>query len=193
MNSLELRGRDRERARDEALRFDLKFQSLDAAEVETKMRAQLEEHAAKAATVLSLAETPEDVLMWSHHASSHTGICLGFERSVDLPFFAAALPVNYQARFPEFNFFRSTDSEKVGQALLTKSDRWKHESEWRIVRTDEPPQLKAFHPALLKTVTLGARVSDADRQDICSRVRGRCEVFQAQLDPSRFSLRLERV
>ena len=45
--------------------------------------------------ILSLCAKNDDILMWSHYASSHRGICLEFKAGDNDPFFAYALPVTY--------------------------------------------------------------------------------------------------
>ena len=50
------------------------------------------EEALNLAGALALSETDNHVLMWSHYADSHSGICLKFKASDSTPFFGEALP-----------------------------------------------------------------------------------------------------
>lgn len=48
------------------------------------------------AGVTCLSSTKENVVMWSHYADAHAGLCLGFETRND--FFGMAQPVSYSGR-----------------------------------------------------------------------------------------------
>ena len=54
--------------------------------------------------ILCLAAHCDDILMWSHYASGHTGVCLQFEYAPGREFFGLALPVSYADEFPDVTF-----------------------------------------------------------------------------------------
>lgn len=54
--------------------------------------------------ILCLSEKPDDILMFSHYAKHHTGICLKFEATDDTEFFGAAQQVNYRSEYPVVDF-----------------------------------------------------------------------------------------
>src|SRR5690606_30082346 len=49
---------------------------------------------------------PLNILMWSHYASNHEGMCLGFLNKV------VTTPVTYTTKFPKVDFNINTDLEK---------------------------------------------------------------------------------
>lgn len=117
------------------------------------------------AGMLSLTERPENLLMWGHYSSSHTGVCLEFAVSADEPFFGRAQPVVYLDKRPTFNP-KGTEEENVEAALLTKSPDWKYESEWRIIDQYHGKANCSFPSERLTGIVFGRRVCSADRQQI---------------------------
>jgi hypothetical protein len=77
--------------------------------------------------VLCLSELKDDILMWSHYADSHRGICLEFDGYFE--FFAKALKVDYPAIRPRINPIRQTKKQMMEIALKTKAETWKYEKE----------------------------------------------------------------
>jgi hypothetical protein len=67
--------------------------------------------------------------MWSHYADNHRGICLEF--GTDVRLFASALEVTYRSDYPKWAPNLVGDSG--ADILLTKSDDWKYEREFRII------------------------------------------------------------
>jgi hypothetical protein len=77
----------------------------------------------------ALADVP---LMWSHYAQSHRGLCLEFSTQNEL--FCGALPVVYRDTYPLFDLADSSEDAALA-VLLTKSDDWRYESEFRLIAT----------------------------------------------------------
>ena len=50
--------------------------------------------------VISFAEHPYSILMWSHYADHHKGICLQFHRTKNFPTFGHAVHVDYKEELP---------------------------------------------------------------------------------------------
>ena len=82
--------------------------------------------------LLCLSEVSNDPLLWSHYADAHRGICLVFDWQTE--FFGHAQEVCYQAIRPLINPVFQSNEEMLDHALLTKSDHWKYEKEWRLVQ-----------------------------------------------------------
>ncbi len=85
--------------------------------------------------VLSLSEINNNILMWSHYSESHTGFCIEFERtdSNELGNWEHCAPIIYDQTLPIYNPVDLEKKETVTQILLTKSDLWSYEKEWRII------------------------------------------------------------
>jgi hypothetical protein len=95
-----------------------------------------------------LTPVPDSTLMWSHYAENHRGICLEF--ALDNPVFGSAQEVSYRSSYPRWapHSLMSRDEPHV---LLTKSDDWQYEHEYRIIGLGEgiarPPEVE---PLILK-------------------------------------------
>lgn len=59
--------------------------------------------------IYCFTKSEDNILMWSHYANEHKGICLEFDHS-DPDLFTAA-KVNYCCDYPKVNYFTSTYDE----------------------------------------------------------------------------------
>lgn len=99
--------------------------------------------------IVSLSETPRNLLMWAHYASEHEGICIEYKKDLfeslpDKVFneFSYAerytpVKVNYDNIRPQVISESCDQSEKIKhyvyQQLTTKSDDWMYEKEHRCL------------------------------------------------------------
>jgi hypothetical protein len=111
--------------------------------------------------VCCFAGDPRDVLMWSHYAGSHTGVCLQFETSCDPPVFMRALPVAYVDQSPMINWLMGNFQREVGEAFTRKHIRWRYEAEHRIIQRDRAGCCVRFAPGALTGLIFGCK-ADAD-------------------------------
>lgn len=137
-------------------------------------------------SLCSLSARNDAVLMWSHYAANHTGICLRFKVRPD-NMFGQASPVRYQRRRPVINRIKMAtapvlDLSSYIDGLITKADFWAYEEEWRVLRT-KPAAAVPFKPRDLDGIILGARIT-ADavktlREWVAERPPLPLEFFQA--------------
>jgi hypothetical protein len=125
--------------------------------------------------VYCLSEVCDSPLMWSHYTASHTGICLEFDAHAD-PFKYAA-KVIYRRTYPAY------DITGTGyEPLITKSEVWAYEAEWRIVaeernsaqalgniKTDDG--FLTLPPGVLKSIIVGCRAGKESRELVAGLVR----------------------
>lgn len=141
--------------------------------------------------ILCLAEHWDNMLLWSHYAKQHAGICVGFRTNID--FFRIAFNVEYVPEFPVI--LRPQDDQEVifQKALLTKAECWKYESEWRIIKRPMSESermaiaqkysylsaddlrilsdhrgigLYSFDKVAIESVTLGSRITERHTRDV---------------------------
>jgi hypothetical protein len=159
------------------------------------MMARATNEAVNSAGVLSLSAKPGHILMWSHYANSHRGICIRFRASSNTPFFGRAQRVIYQTMRPVLNLIRDTPVNQSEKALLTKADFWDYEEEWRIIEHAAGPGVHKFPAGLLDGVILGARIYPENEKRIIEMINLRGEetrVLKAQSDPHAFRIRIPR-
>jgi hypothetical protein len=145
--------------------------------------------------VCSFAQSPSEVLMWSHYAKNHTGICLRFNTAHH--FFRASLPleVKYSQVRPGYNAINPGPPEHLVDLLLTKAIFWNYEKEWRLVETKDVGT-RPFPPQALDGIYFGCRTSTEHKEMVRRWVvaRGRpLELHQAVAEIDTFGLKFERV
>lgn len=143
--------------------------------------------------MLCVSATGTDILMWSHYADSHRGVCFVFDGSAET--FANAHPVNYSPRRPEVNPIKHTYEQMLDAALFTKSDHWSYEKEWRLVQYTRGRGVYVMPPATLVAVILGAKTSSEDRDCIRSWAAAspaQPQVLEASLSERSFEVLLDQ-
>jgi hypothetical protein len=143
--------------------------------------------------VLSFSEKGDNVLMWSHYAAKHTGLCVEFKHSGYMNF---ALQVGYTQEYPTLDYLRAVKDMKqplearyvIDRLYLTKAEDWKYEREWRLMALAAPihyvtsprvPRelvyggkgLHEFPTELTTRVILGCRMPDNDKEQVKGWVR----------------------
>jgi hypothetical protein len=118
-------------------------------------------------------EDAKNVLMWSHYANHHKGICLRFkvEENQDSSegkylFNLNSVPMQmYQVRYnrtkdyPEcVNFLDETHGEQVANFLITKLKCWCYEKEHRIILYDDATNIHKFDKKDLESIIFGCRI-----------------------------------
>lgn len=111
--------------------------------------------------VVCFSDDPRSLLMWSHYARNHTGVCYQYEPINDLDIFSRALQVEYTNIYPTFNPFTYKDDESI-KMLLTKYKDWKYEKERRIIAPGGAHKYLKFSPSSLSGIVIGARTSESD-------------------------------
>ena len=125
------------------------------------------------AGILSLSELPDHPLMWAHYADSHRGVCLEFEvvefvKSLDDPrgFFGPAQPIVYSDHRPVVFDPNAMEEENVKRVLLTKSEDWSYEKEFRIINHEIGKGEYSFSKELLTGIIFGYRTPEAVREQV---------------------------
>jgi hypothetical protein len=143
------------------------------------------------AGLYSLSAKNDHVLMWSHYADSHRGICLIFNASTE--YFGRAHKVTYQENRPIFNLIKDTHEEILNKILLVKADYWAYEEEYRIIGHKEGPGRHKFPPYLLEGVIFGAKTSNLDR-DLVLEWQSKRNIpitfYQATISKDKFKLNI---
>jgi hypothetical protein len=115
----------------------------------------------------------DNLLMWAHYADGHRGFCLEFDTQGEM--FQFARPVKYVAQVPRLKaadiFVDLPARDFVDAWLVTKSEHWAYEEEWRVIHT--APRTAYTYPwQSLKRVYLGAAMSEANAQIIALVLQG---------------------
>jgi hypothetical protein len=140
--------------------------------------------------IYCLSARPNDLLMWSHYADSHRGVCVRFDRCQD-PLLKNVMRVNYQTEYPVMRPLIDRGVATARRVFLTKSDHWGYEEEWRIVDMSRGPGIRRIVPSAISGIILGARISDSDREKVLTWIQERScfvEIIQARLGEFRYEV-----
>lgn len=107
--------------------------------------------------ILCLSQSPDNIVLWSHYASYHEGVCLKFDMSKDLDFFLTPLYVEYSVDYPKYNHLTSPQGHVI-QLIKTKYIDWSYEKELRIYKKKHGPV--DFNKEALVEVIFGLKTSD---------------------------------
>jgi len=115
----------------------------------------------------------DDILMWAHYADGHRGFCLEFDMSGEP--FSRAREVVYRADVPSINPLDVLEPgpkpDLVEAMMLTKSESWRYEAEWRVFHL-EAGKAYTYAPALLTAVYLGTSMPEGQRDVVAHLLLG---------------------
>lgn len=148
--------------------------------------------------ILCFSRNWDNLLLWSHYAASHTGVCLGFEVFEDGSTGNLDTDVLYQPSPLKISCPEDVDFDLANRMLRTKYESWSYEQEVRMfVGLEDPPDANGIHwisfdaHLVLKEVIVGARCSPADNQAIKAAVEsygGNVKCWWAAMRADAFSL-----
>lgn len=120
------------------------------------------------------SETRDNLLMWSHYADNHAGVCIGFRHhvlKVCLPVifygmgitFRGMNKVRYSEKFPTW---KTTFVGFDKYLYNTKPQCWEYEKEWRISALLGANKIITLPKRAFAQVIFGARSSKRDQDEI---------------------------
>ena len=133
------------------------------------------------------SETPENILMWSHYADDHKGVCIGFSirwliqslrlvKPGGILDFAGVkdqcvpLVVQYQNTLP---VWEAGLGNSIDDVFSAKAYCWAYEQEWRIFALNAANKKQNFMSPAFAEVILGARMSEQDETRLVRSVVNR--------------------
>ncbi len=116
--------------------------------------------------VLSLSANYENILMWSHYASSHNGLVFEFEPLHYDGYDCLYHPkkVDYDEKYELLSYLESDDGSELVKLMLTKHIDWKYENEYRCIDTGFQGE-KKFHKDELKSIFFGLNTTNKQIED----------------------------
>ena len=161
--------------------------------------------------VLSLTAAPKSLVMWAHHAESHTGICVGlhtksllafsdnFIRTTLMP--SDLMKVDYVDDYPIIDLLGPSYKPGTGPYIVVKSKSrsdWSYEDEYRLYIGGRPirKRLYVLPDSAISEVILGCNMSPHYRQEVKTVLRGKATkilLLQAKLKEYSFGLDFDEV
>lgn len=135
----------------------------------------------------------DSLLLWSHYAEDHKGICMEYDfHEVDWVR-TFIQPVNYQDTIHKIGVFEEyTTMQMIGASLIKSSD-WRYEQEWRVTsfrqESEFPDKVNIPDP---KAIYLGTRFS-SNEEDLIDQLltiakQKEIPVFQMKKHPNEYKL-----
>ena len=164
--------------------------------------------------IFSLTKTKRNLLMWSHYASEHKGIALGFDSNH--PFFRNNL---YEVLYTKERLSISavkgwiringyTQDEFPNNDITTflrKPTCWSYEKELRMVKflsesDNESNGIYLFRipPNAIKQLILGARMNKVVKEKLISKIQNNnklnhIKIYQASLNENKYGLKFSEI
>lgn len=148
--------------------------------------------------IVSLAENRKNILMWSHYADNHKGICIEFKRhknnKLGDPNYTQK--VIYTKRYPSLPpkslHLNADRTSSFSRVIYTKSKCWTYEQEWR---TFEENGGKAYTlPGKIKSITFGERSLPMDIEIVQKLILGTgIKLYKAELKQGEFGLKFSKL
>jgi hypothetical protein len=155
--------------------------------------------------IFALTEFRDNILMWSHYADSHKGLCIGFDTNKLRKYFLkysessicsiSPFKINYEENYPIIKFAPPYE-DYFTKLLTTKSMAWRYEQEWRFVLNGRTDLELSIPNDILSEVILGSRMSRGDRIEIIEYLRDReikPNLFDANISSNKFELDLNKI
>lgn len=146
---------------------------------------------------------PDTLLMWSHYADKHRGICLEFEittgkveyqipNSIFKIIIAGVFKMKYQKKLPIFNFF---EFEGAFELLTTKHRRWIYEQEYRLISLNYTGPV-GYLPEHLVGVYAGCNIGDnefIDLQTTIKNLKSSPVLYRTTIKKEDYGLDIEKI
>ena len=172
------------------------------------MHESLEKHIG----ILSVTESPNNLLMWAHYANSHQGFVIEFDSTH--PFFDQRKSeedelrhlskVIYSKKRPNLQLLQISS---MNEFLLVKSNEWFYEEEWRMLMAlsdankiieENLHDIYLFKVPfdVIRAVLIGARATPETHKNIEFAISSNPElahvrVFEMKIHEERFELKIE--
>lgn len=151
--------------------------------------------------ICSLSKINDSLLMWSHYANNHKGICVELNMSHVVKYLNGnhgmvvhnvGVEVQYKDIIEKPDYFKNRVGDYLNYQISTKTKDWEYEQEWRLYIIDPSPMYMSlpFKPKIGETydwkitrvypvlggecfeaIYLGAMISDEDKQKIVKLAR----------------------
>lgn len=151
--------------------------------------------------ICSLSKINDSLLMWSHYANNHRGVCIELNMSHvikclngnhGMVVHNVGVEVQYKDIIEKPDYFKNRVGDYLNYQISTKAKDWEYEQEWRLYIIDPSPmymslpfkpkrgetydwKITRVYPVLggecFEAIYLGAMISDEDKQKIVKLAR----------------------
>jgi len=166
---------------------DKEIQSLILRELQEKVNS---------VGLLCLTERNDCILMWSHYAASHSGICFEFSNTGSDILIGQSQRVTYLQFYKKAHAIHDNMEAQVDRILRSKAKCWAYEAEWRKIDHQAGHGLKEFDPQILTGVIFGCKIAEANEKRIMKWLSERespMNAYKARQSADGFHIEIERI
>lgn len=166
----------------------------DTSDIESKWKSLKE--ATQRAGIYSLAKSkkdyPDNLSMWSTYADSNRGFCIGYDidKLIDREkylFNVSKVDVEYTTQKPMIELEDVHSHKLYTKMLATKRIDFEKECEIRLIYNTAG--VKTYHPSALKSVYLGARIQQKDKELLLAALEGKdVSIYQMMASDEDYAL-----
>lgn len=142
------------------------------------------------------AERPDSILMWSHYANFHRGICVEYDLAGDANLRETIQPVQYLEEQYDVTHlgsphYRPEDiSSAIYIAALTKAKEWEYENEWRIINNIGKSLQPMPKPTAIYLGTCFDKNDETEKDKFLATAAG-IKMFRMKMHHSKFTIEPE--
>lgn len=125
----------------------------------------------------SANENIGNILMWSHYANKHKGVCLEFDNNFEKKFInlddddeLSEGKVNYHFE-GKMNYLAENKKDGHTWVFVNKAKEWEYEQEYRFMILNKE-DIQTFNPLFLRKIYFGVNVTNEERIafiEVCER------------------------
>ena len=137
--------------------------------------------------VCCFSEIWDSILMWSHYADHHQGICLGYDETDFMKKHSGILnKVRYSTHYPDVTLGEITrdPNKMLEKYLLTKHVDWRYEKEWRLIIIEDACRKRVTSPFPIKEIIVGVKTDSEIKKVLCDCADSSISLFEAIHEPT---------
>ncbi|MBO6118694.1 MAG: DUF2971 domain-containing protein [Bacteroidales bacterium] len=131
--------------------------------------------------VLSVTENANNDYLWKTYANNHSGVCVGFDTNVLRQFIIGGAPITYYKELPTIDFMNDCNTTKIQKQIWSKSDKFKEEQEYRLIKIWPPDnhvitqtdRCITFPNEAVLEIILGKNMKEENKQEVRNIVKNK--------------------
>lgn len=153
--------------------------------------------------ICCFSSTNNSIPMWAHYSDNHKGFVIEYDyEKLNAECASRRIDENYQyiqevIYAPTMPQLDSNDEKYISKLLLTKSNQWEYENEWRII-SSKPSYEDFLYSSVIKAVYLGVMASDKNIQDMKDAIKeneygNQINIFKARQSKKSFKFEFNKI
>ncbi|EHK2354846.1 DUF2971 domain-containing protein [Clostridium perfringens] len=146
--------------------------------------------------IVCLSEEKDNILMWSHYAKNHQGICIEYDYN-DISNYTEVYPVVYMEENIDLSkSIINIDPYGIHKKIMIKFALWEYEKEWRIIfnNNDSKTNGGLISFPKIKAIYLGCKINKDDKEKIIKLTKEKkIDLYQMKMEKNKFKLTYDKI